>query len=90
MAIDPARFKRDGDQVTLAGIVEVPPANQGDDLGIVVFTLPEGYRPAEEGHFRVTTERGSSIVTVAPDGSVLADPRDGWISLNGITFTAAG
>jgi hypothetical protein len=28
-------------------------------------------------------------VTIAPDGSVLADPKDGWVTFNGISFIAA-
>jgi len=90
MADNPARFRKDEDgRVTLEGTVEVPSDDVGEGIGLVVFTLPEGYRPASESQFQVDAARGRSVVTVAPDGSVLADPKDGWVSFNGISFFAA-
>jgi hypothetical protein len=81
------RYARDGRLVMLDGIAAVPP-EVSDPLGIRIFTLPEGYRPASELQFRVETSDGEGIVTVAPDGSVLATPAE-WVDLSKITFEAA-
>jgi hypothetical protein len=90
MARDPAGFRiTEDNRAELRGTVEVPPEKRGAGLGLTIFTLPEGFRPASEMQFEVDTERGRSIVTIAPDGSVLADPKDGWVSLNGISFPVA-
>lgn len=87
MAVDPAGFRRVGDQVELRGtIVNQTPEETGGG-GTVVFTLPEGYRPPADKAFRVESQRGPTVVTVKPDGTVVADATDGWVSLNGISYT---
>ena len=52
----------------------------------VVFTFPEGYRTPVVVDFDVACEVGFTLVTVNPDGSLLADPNVGWISLHGVRF----
>jgi hypothetical protein len=54
-----------------------------------VFTMPEGYRPPAEIDFEVESERGTTTVTVTPDGSVLADPKQGWVRFDGIAYDVA-
>ena len=79
MAVDPAGFRKTGNRVELKGTIA-----GGTD--VVVFTLPEGYRPASEQQFQVASGSGTSVVTISPNGDVLADPNAGWVSLNGISF----
>lgn len=55
----------------------------------VVFTLPPGNRPAVTSDFEVPCEIGRTVVTITPEGDVLADPNVGWIKLDGISFPAA-
>ena len=55
----------------------------------LVFTLPEGFRPLAKVHFQVASgaeHGGVSLLTLTPDGLLLAAPADGWISLDGINF----
>jgi hypothetical protein len=55
----------------------------------VAFQLPEGRRPPVAIDFDVACEVGFTAVTVDGDGSLLADPNVGWISLHGIRFKIA-
>ena len=89
MAVDPVRFRKIEDRVFLEGTAVVQSVMVQDELGITVFTLPEGFRPATETQCPVETERGPSVVTIAPNGGVLADPRDGWVRFGGISWIAA-
>jgi hypothetical protein len=85
VAHEQAAFRRvgpNGDQVELRGTI-VSQSGVGEQT---VFVLPEGYRPREEQHFQVECEGGTTVVTLARDGSVLADPGDGWVRLDGIVF----
>jgi hypothetical protein len=89
VATDPAAFRKVGDRVELRGTV-VSNAPQVVGAGrTTVFELPEGYRPSVQLTFRVDSEHGPTVVTVLEDGSVVADAIDGWVSLNGISFTTA-
>lgn len=53
----------------------------------VVGVLPEGARPSTMQSFKVQAEHGETLVTVLPDGAVLADPKAGRIPLDGISFS---
>jgi hypothetical protein len=79
MADDEPGYRKIGNRVLLRGKI-----SGGTDQ--LAFTLPEGIRPLSDSHFQVDTGRGTSVVTVQADGSVLADPNDGWISLDRINF----
>ena len=67
---EPVGFRKHGNRVELRG-------TPGGGHGTLMFTLPEGYRPPREMQFPVDSGRGPSIVTIAPNGNVLADP-DAW------------
>ena len=43
-------------------------------IGTVLFTLPAGYRPAEDSYYPgvVTTSGGSGTFQIAPNGNVIA------------------
>lgn len=58
-----------------------------------IFTLPEGYRPDQNGAqgpvFVVATDTGTGVVSVDSNGSVrVLNAFDNHVSLNGITFRA--
>jgi hypothetical protein len=56
-----------------------------------IFTLPAGYRPAENSVFATLSNNMIGRITIASDGQVIAEigqPQE-WISLEGITFPAA-
>jgi hypothetical protein len=54
-----------------------------------IVTLPEGHRPAEDHDFEVESEIGPTTVTVPTNGDLVADPKVGWIRLDGIRFPVA-
>ncbi len=61
----------------------------------LIYTLPEGYRPAKRSVHVVLTNSQLGRVDVDPNGNVLvgfptteANARE-WVSLDGITFRAA-
>jgi len=59
--------------------------------GIVVFTLPVGYRPSTSGKLLFTTQAASGVsrFDIFPNGDVVVTAGStGWISLDGITFRA--
>lgn len=74
-----AAFRKAGNRVELRGKV-----SGGTDN--VVFRLPEGYKPKVESQFQVESGSGTSIVTISPNGDVLADPDEEWVSFDGISF----
>jgi hypothetical protein len=84
----PARFRREGDRVEVEGTVlnRGPLAYAEESDKVIVFTLPEGHRPASELSFEVASQTGVTEVVVRPTGELLADPTAGWIRLNGVTF----
>jgi hypothetical protein len=62
-----------------------------------ILLLPSGYRPEAREVHAVMTRLDMQRVDVAPDGTVDTDSSgvsagqgDGWVSLDGITFRAAG
>jgi len=59
--------------------------------GIVIFTLPAGYRPSTSGRLGFTTQAasGMSKIDILADGSVMVVAAStGWIGLDGISFRA--
>ena len=59
--------------------------------GIVVFTLPVGYRPSTSGKLLFTTQASSGLsrIDILANGDVVVTAGStGWISLDGITFRA--
>ena len=70
------------DEVDTEGTI-VNSSPSGTPGRTVVFQFPEGYRPPVATDFDVACEVGFTVVTVNPDGSLLADPNVGWISLHG-------
>lgn len=88
-AFDPARFRLLGDdEVEVDGAI-VNSSPSGGTEPTVVFQFPEGFRPPIAIDFDVACEVGFTVVTVMPDGSLLADPSVGWISLHGVRFKTA-
>jgi hypothetical protein len=76
-----AGFRKGGNRVQLGGTII------GHGTEIKVFRLPADHRPPREMHFTVEAEQGETVVTVGPDGWVLASPSQGWVKLDGIEFT---
>jgi hypothetical protein len=88
-AFDPARFRLVGaDEVEVDGTI-VNSAPSGREERTVVLQFPVGYRPPAIAHFDVACEVGFTVVTVNPDGELLADSNVGWISLHGVRFKTA-
>ncbi len=96
-----AFYKDPWGTVHLRGLVRVVPILPGNecvwafsDERRSVFTLPAGYRPpAREAHATVAMNEAARV-DVTPAGLLpvepgMGDPTD-WISLDGITFRAAG
>lgn len=80
-----AFYKDPQGRVHLRGMVA------GERLCDPIFVLPEGFRPAALEHHVAASDSAFGFVTVGPDGVVLA--RVGsttWVSLDGISFRAAG
>lgn len=79
---------------TLGG--EAVPAYDVDGLGYVHlqgsyaapggFTLPEGARPAATSRFPVRLDGGTTVLTVAADGTGTVGAGGGAVSLDGVTF----
>lgn len=88
-AFDPARFRKIGDgEVEADGtIVNNAPRRGTERTRVIQF--PESFRPPLAMDFDVACEVGFTVVTVLADGSLLADPSVGWISLHGIRFKIA-
>lgn len=82
----PASFRRLNErEVELAGGI-----NGSRATDITVVTLPYGYRPTKEEHFILGDVDGNrTVITVAPDGRVIAEPGVGTMSLDGIIFETA-
>lgn len=74
-------YRKNGNLIEFRGTV-----NSTNATDLTMFHLPAGCRPDRELQFRVETEMGEGIVTVSPDGSVLATPGVGRIRLDGIAF----
>jgi hypothetical protein len=59
-----------------------------DGAAGVIFTLPEGYRPAGTARFRAPAAGGATTVEIDADGDVSTSGADP-VSLDGIAFRAA-
>ena len=76
-----------GDVVESSGRTTL--AEAGDDW-VVIFTVPEVYRPDHTVPCDVQSQAGPLELWIKPDGSVTADsPRAGWIELDGSSYSAA-
>jgi hypothetical protein len=74
------------------GIVHIEgQANWTSDPGLIVFTLPAGYRPATTRAFICSKSIGASSVVVQSDGTVTSYGAvgSGWAYFDGIQFRAA-
>lgn len=70
-----------GDRVTLAGVLA-----GGTPGGMeVIFTLPEGSRPAKKQIHKVTAD-GSLDLHINSDGTVVAFNSNTYLSLDGVSF----
>jgi hypothetical protein len=83
---DPAHFRliESGEVEAEGAIVNNSPS--GASGRTAVFRFPSGYWPPVAIDFDVACEVGFTVVTVEPDGWLLADPNVGWISLHGVRF----
>ncbi len=86
MAYKPTRFRRTPDGLVELegrfGVGSGPGGAAENPDPQHVFTLPEGFRPAEEQHVPAESANGPTVVTITTGGDVLADPNDGWIDLH--------
>jgi hypothetical protein len=80
----PAQFiKLSSGVVLIHGLIRTGTAT----AGTLLFTLPEGYRPATKLTFPVATNDRIGRVSVLTDGRVLVDNvSNAWLSLAGIVF----
>ena len=96
----PAFFRDPAGVVHLKGMIydQCPLGTGSGNSGVYMFILPAGYRPAVT-EVQVTIATGNTLnrVNISPTGEVSADidlPKgfgnDGWISLDGVSFRAAG
>jgi hypothetical protein len=73
------RYRKLGTKIMLEGTIR--------NLRIPLVTrLPHGFRPVRDSEFRVQTALGYGTVKIRSDGSVIANPKDGWIKFDGINF----
>jgi hypothetical protein len=82
-----AYYKDKMNVVHLRGVVN----RAANHNGIIVFTLPAGYRPSTSGKllFTTTAQSGLSRIDILTNGDVVVTTGStGWISLDGITFRA--
>jgi hypothetical protein len=82
-----AYFKDKLGQVHLRGLVN----NAGSPAGLVIFTLPPGYRPSTSGTLIFMTGNNNNMcrIDITANGNVTATTGSaGWICLDGITFRA--
>lgn len=80
-----AYYKDKMGRVFLRGLVN----NVNNPTGLVVFTLPVGYRPTTSGHlvFATIANNGMGRVDVLANGNVIVNlGTAGWISLDNISF----
>ncbi len=83
----PGYYKDKMGRVHLRGLV----ANVNNPAGLVIFTLPVGYRPATSGILIFPTLNNSSIcrIDILANGNVVVNfGASGWVSLDGIDFRA--
>lgn len=87
-------YNKPGFTKTKAGVVMLRGMIAGGtaSVGANLFQLPEGYRPDYPLTFEtITNSNVFSGVTVTADGIVAVEKADnGWLSLDGIYFTASG
>lgn len=81
-----AGYCRRGGLVHLRGLIK----NGTATSGTLLFTLPAGYRPVSDKHFRVHTSGGGASMTVQSNGDVKlnAGVSDTNLSLAGMIFPA--
>lgn len=95
-----AFYKDPGGRVHLKGFVRVVPILSGSecdwdfsDVRRTAFTLPAGYRPVRrEAHGTVSSNQAGRV-DVTSGGAILVEPIGDptqWVSLDGMTFRAAG
>jgi hypothetical protein len=81
------RVEKAGDTVELIGRFTI---SEGADDWVVLFVLPDGYRPEGTIACGVGSQGGPLELWIEPDGSVSADsPQPGWIELAEISYPAA-
>jgi hypothetical protein len=93
-SFNPAQYRKDKDGIVwLRGLVKggtIPSA--GNNFYVPLFTLPEGYRPANRQlHGVCVAEFQMGRIDVLPDGNVtlVQASNNNWLSLEGISFRAA-
>lgn len=71
------------------GRVKLKGTVKSGTIGVTIFTLPAGYRPQEAEIFGVASNGAFGVVTVNPDGTVVASSGSNvYVSLAGISFRA--
>jgi hypothetical protein len=79
---EPARYWKD-----YTGIVRIGGIVKSGVIGTTIFTLPGGYRPQYAMIYPVASNGALGIVTVNPDGTVVANSGSNvYFSLSGISF----
>jgi len=85
-SFNPAGYRRDSEGwVHLRGLVK------SGTVGQTIYTLPEGYRPAYRELFMALSNGSVGRIDVTAAGAVICDVgNNAWISMDGMTFMAAG
>ncbi len=85
----PGQFYKDSTgRVHLSGFIERWPEGEGYYQG-VAFRLPQGYRPAFNERFIVSTAGDFGFLVVCANGDVwVSSLASLWVSLSGVSFKA--
>jgi hypothetical protein len=81
-------FRQVGSEVRAEGRI-ISTSTAGADH-TQAFQFPATARPRRTWHFDLACESGFTTAEVGPDGSLLVDPRVGWIDLHGVRFDVDG
>ena len=81
-------FRKVGSEVRAEGRIAATAAAGANHTK--AFQFPATARPRRTWHFDLTCESGFTTAEVGPEGSLLVDPRVGWIDLHGVRFDVDG
>jgi hypothetical protein len=83
-----AAFRQVGSEVRAEGrIISTSAVGAGHTEA---FQFPPTARPRRTWRFDLACESGFTTAEVGPDGSLMVDPRVGWIDLHGVRFDVDG
>jgi hypothetical protein len=81
----PVQYRKEGDRVWLRGLMKL------GTVGLASFTLPAGFRPAQEETFAVVANGALGAVTVNLSGTVVTQSGTSnvYVYLAGISFSVS-